>query len=145
MGKQGVYKLEGKSPEEVKQSFVHYMGDKNATSKQIKDAANSRYVKIDTINVVRSICKKQFGVDNIYKITDAGRISDVSDALTSLINAGGDEGEIKELKNTRSYVNKYGCPGFEVVLGGDCELETMIRALKFITKVLEEEAAEVYD
>ena len=34
----------------------------------------------------------------------------------------------------RSYVNKYGC-----------ELETTIRALKFITKVLEEEAAEVYD
>ena len=45
----------------------------------------------------------------------------------------------------RSYVNKYGCPGFEVILGGDCELETTIRALKFITKVLEEEAAEVYD
>ena len=29
--------------------------------------------------------------------------------------------------------------------GGDCELETMIRALKFITKVLEEESEEVYD
>ena len=107
MAKQSVYKLEGKSPEEVKLSFVHYMGDNNATSKQIKDAANSRYVKIDTISVVRNICKKQFGVDNIYKITDAGCISNVSDALTSLINAGGDEGEIKELKNTRSYVNKY--------------------------------------
>ena len=107
MAKQSVYKLESKSPEEVKQSFVHYMGDKNATSKQIKDAANSRYVKIDTINIVRSICKKQFGVDNIYKITDAGSISNVSDALTSFINAGNDEGEIKELKNTRSYVNKY--------------------------------------
>lgn len=35
--------------------------------------------------------------------------------------------------------------GFAVVLGGDCELETMIRALKFITKVLEEESEEVYD
>lgn len=35
--------------------------------------------------------------------------------------------------------------GFEVTLGGDCELETMIRALKFITKVLEEESEEVYD
>lgn len=35
--------------------------------------------------------------------------------------------------------------GFEVNLGGDCELETMIRALKFITKVLEEESEEVYD
>lgn len=33
----------------------------------------------------------------------------------------------------------------EVTLGGDCELETMIRALKFITKVLEEESEEVYD
>ncbi|MFR2774411.1 MAG: hypothetical protein ACLTBR_01105 [Anaerostipes sp.] len=35
--------------------------------------------------------------------------------------------------------------GFEVMLGGDCELETMIRALKFITKVLEDAAEEVYD
>ena len=33
MAKQSVYKLEGKSPKEVKQSFVHYMGDKNARSK----------------------------------------------------------------------------------------------------------------
>jgi hypothetical protein len=42
-------------------------------------------------------------------------------------------------------LSKYGCDGFEVTLGGDCELETMIRALKFITKVLEEESEEVYD
>ena len=44
-----------------------------------------------------------------------------------------------------TFVDKYGCNGFEVALGGDCELETMIRALKFITKVLEEESEEVYD
>jgi hypothetical protein len=43
------------------------------------------------------------------------------------------------------FINKFGCNGFEVTLGGDCELETMIRALKFITKVLEEETKEVYD
>ena len=42
-------------------------------------------------------------------------------------------------------IGRYGSEGLEVVLGGDCELETMIRALKFITKVLEEEAGEVYD
>lgn len=42
-------------------------------------------------------------------------------------------------------ISRYGCDGFEVTLGGDCELETMIRALKFITKVLEEESEEVYD
>ena len=40
------------------------------------------------------------------------------------------------------FVNKYGdCEGFEVTLGGDAELETIIRALKFITKVLEEESS----
>jgi hypothetical protein len=42
-------------------------------------------------------------------------------------------------------MDRFGCNGFEVILGGDCELETMIRALKFITKVLEEESEEVYD
>ncbi len=37
--------------------------------------------------------------------------------------------------------NRFGrYEGFEVTLGGDSELETMIEALKFITKVLEEEA-----
>ena len=64
MSKQSVYKLDGKSPEEVKKSFVHYMGDKNATSKQIKDAANSRYAKIDTIGLVCELCQKHFKVNN---------------------------------------------------------------------------------
>ena len=35
--------------------------------------------------------------------------------------------------------------GFELLLGGDCELETMITALKFITKALEDGVKEVYD
>ena len=43
------------------------------------------------------------------------------------------------------FTDRFGCNVFEVTLGGDCELETMIRALKFITKVLEEESEEVYD
>lgn len=38
-----------------------------------------------------------------------------------------------------------GCGGFEVTLGGDSELETMIQALKFITKALEDEAKGVRD
>ena len=42
-------------------------------------------------------------------------------------------------------VDRYGCRSLEVFLGGDCELETMIRALKFITKVLEDESKEVCD
>lgn len=47
--------------------------------------------------------------------------------------------------DVKPIITRYGCDGFEVTLGGDCELETMIRALKFITKVLEDESEEVYD
>lgn len=47
--------------------------------------------------------------------------------------------------NVRTFMDKYGSKGFEVFIGGDCELETMIRALKFITKVLEDTSEEVYD
>ena len=108
MEKKKVYQLEGKTPYEVKASFIYYMGDKNAVSKQIKDAANSRYAKIDYNSVVRTICGRLYGSDDIFMIKDAGRVTKVSDELSTLINAGGeDEGRIKELKNTRSYVNKY--------------------------------------
>ena len=46
--------------------------------------------------------------------------------------------------NARTITDKYRCCGFEVTLGGDCELETIIQALKFITKVLEDGANEVH-
>ena len=107
MATQSIYKLEGKTPDEVKQSFIHYMSDKNATSKQIKEAANSRYAKIDTIDAVCRICKKLYSNENPFTIIDAGAISKVSDELTSIIETENDEGKKKELKNNRSYVNKY--------------------------------------
>ncbi len=107
MASQSIYKLEGKTPENIKKSFIHYMGDKNATSKQIKDAVNSRYAKIDTIDAIRSVCKKLFSIENPFAITDAGEISQVSDELTSIIETENDEGKKKELKNNRSYINKY--------------------------------------
>ena len=39
-------------------------------------------------------------------------------------------------------LGRYGDDGFEVIIGGDCELETMITALKFITQALEDGAKE---
>lgn len=69
---------------------------------------------------------------------------------------GGDSGHggrtyfrIQDLGSTDIRVNthrdRFGEDGFEVVLGGDCELDTVITALKFITKVLEDQSQEVYD
>ncbi|MDS1028916.1 hypothetical protein RDV78_00185 [Bacillota bacterium LX-D] len=53
-------------------------------------------------------------------------------------NEGGTDIQVRPL-------GRYGDEGFEVILGGDCELETIITALKFITKVLEDGAKEVHD
>ena len=68
---------------------------------------------------------------------------------------GGDSGHgsrtyfrIADLAGTDIRVNQigdYGDEGFEVTLGGDAELTTIISALKFITKVLEDQADEVMD
>ncbi len=44
-----------------------------------------------------------------------------------------------------AYTSSHGNAGLEVTLGGDCELETIISALKFITKVLEDESNGVND
>ena len=74
MAKQNVYRIDGKTPDEIKASFIYYMGDKNATSKQIKDAANSRYAKIDTIESVCNIVKRDFNVDNVFNLTDVAQV-----------------------------------------------------------------------
>jgi 5-methylcytosine-specific restriction protein B len=105
MAKQNVYQLEGKTPDEVKASFIYYMGDKNATSKQINNAANSRYAKIDAIDTICLLVKTLFNVDNVFQLIEVGQLVKVSDALTDIINKG--DGDVKELKNRRSYVNKY--------------------------------------
>lgn len=106
MAKQSVYKLDGKSPEEVKQSFIHFMGDRNVTS-LISESWLGRYSKINTYDTIRSIVMRLFGTNDIYSLNDYGQVVRVSEALTTLINEESDERLKKELKNQRSYVNKY--------------------------------------
>ena len=58
---------------------------------------------------------------------------------------------ITDIGNTDMFVKTFRRPysnnteSAEFILGGDCELKTIIRALKFVVKVLEEESAEVVD
>lgn len=104
--------------------------------------------------------------ENQRTLYDGTRITTYSREITSanVLEAeagttgymGGDTGHggrtylrITDLGGTDMRVNpiqdRYGNGGFEVTLGGDCELATLITALKFITQVLEEESKEVYD
>lgn len=72
---------------------------------------------------------------NGYQGGDTGHGSRTYFRIT---DCGGTDIEVK----THGYD---GDEGFEVFLGGDCELATIITALKFITQVLEDQAREVYD
>lgn len=45
--------------------------------------------------------------------------------------------------NVRALGDSKSGSGFEVILGGDSELETMIQALKFVAQILEEKSQEV--
>lgn len=54
-------------------------------------------------------------------------------------NEAGTDMEIHSYSDRYNYYVSDEC-GVEVALGGDCELETMIQALKFIVKVLEDES-----
>ena len=107
MAKQKVYQLEGKTPDEVKASFIYYMSDKNAVSKQIKEAANSRYAKIDSIETIRLLVKTLFKVQTVFQLTDFGQVQKVSEELTELIKKEKVESVKHELMNQRSYINKY--------------------------------------
>lgn len=107
MTSKNIYQLAGKKPEEVKKSFIFFMGDKDATRKQIKAAENSRYAKIDVIKTVCDIVRKKFDLPNIFFLTNSDSVQAVSDEISQLIAAETDEGAEKELKNQRSYVNKF--------------------------------------
>ncbi len=72
---------------------------------------------------------------NGYKGGDSGH---GSRTYFRIENAGGTDIEAQR-------IGPYGTDGIEVSLGGDCELVTIITALKFITKVLEDGATEVND
>ena len=102
MAKRIVYQLKGKTPNEVKALFIHFMGDKNATTKQIKDAALSNYPKIDTNETIRKIVKLLHSKDNIYSLTEVGLVLKVSEYLTSLINKERQENKKKELREMLS-------------------------------------------
>ena len=69
---------------------------------------------------------------NGYKGGDSGH---GSRTYFRIQDEGGTDIEVKPTHNRWGAVD-----GFEVMLGGDTELETIIEALKFITHVLEEES-----
>ena len=103
-----IYKLKGKTSEQVQLAYIAFMGDKDATTKQIKDAENSNYAKIGTRQVVSEIVQKLYSKSCIFDVRASESVQNVSDELSTMIEeVANNPKEQKELKNVRSYINKY--------------------------------------
>lgn len=108
MAAKDIYKLKGKTSEQILRAFISFMGDKDATTKQIKDAGNSNYAKIGTRQTLSEIVQKLYSKDNILDLRDSDSVQNVSDEVSAMIeNAAHNPKEQRDLKNLRSYVNKY--------------------------------------
>jgi len=108
MATKDIYKLKGKTSEQVQLAYIAFMGDKDATTKQIKDAENSNYAKIGTRQTVSEIVQKLYSKDCIFDLRNSDSVQNVSDELSTMIDdAANNPKEQKELKNVRSYINKY--------------------------------------
>ncbi len=103
-----IYQIKGKTSEQVLLAYIAFMGDKDATTKQIKDAESSNYAKIGKRQPVPEIVQKLYSKDCIFDLQTSDSVQNVSDELSVMIeNAASDSKAQKELKNVRSYVNKY--------------------------------------
>lgn len=103
-----IYQLKGKTSEQVLLAYIAFMGDKDATTKQIKDAESSNYAKIGTRQPVSEIVQKLYSKDCIFDLRTSDSVQNVSDELSVMIeDEASNPKEQKELKNVRSYVNKY--------------------------------------
>ena len=108
MATKDIYILKGKTSEQINLAYIAFMGDKDATTKQIKDAANSNYAKIGTRQTVSEIVHKLYSKNCIFDLRDSESVQNVSGELSTMIeDAACNPKEQKELKNLRSYINKY--------------------------------------
>lgn len=108
MATKDIYILKGKTSEQVNLAYIAFMGDKDATTKQIKDAENSNYAKIGTRQTVSEIVHKLYSKNCIFDLRDSESVQNVSGELSTMIaDAACNPKEQKELKNLRSYINKY--------------------------------------
>lgn len=103
-----IYNIKNMNEEQMKTSFIYFMGDKDATSKQISEPTRTNnYANIDKDERVISTVKSVTRFSNPYSIKSPDEIEKVSQELLRLSNNTKDQKQIKEIKNRRSYINKY--------------------------------------
>lgn len=80
-----IYKLKGKTSEQVRLAYIAFMGDKDATSKQIKDAENGVYAKFGTGQIVSGLVQKMYSKDSIFDVRTSDSVQKLSDEVSLMI------------------------------------------------------------
>lgn len=103
-----IYNIKNKNEEQMKASFVYFMGDKNATSKQISEPTRSNnYANLDKDERIIKAVSSVTNHTNAFSIKSPSEIEQVSNELLRLSIESGDSQKEKEYKNRRNYINKY--------------------------------------
>jgi len=93
------FKLEGKSIEEVKESFLLFL--------QIDETKPSGYSSVGTNKIISAIVKELFKKESILSIIDVEKANSVSKRLTDIIADETDYAKRHQLGSLRCHVRKY--------------------------------------
>ena len=106
MGKQIVYNLNGKSPDEVKKLYDQFLA--NSALSGLTSSNISNYKNAFKREEIRMALKKACGTNNLYSIVDVGVLEKALIELANFrLKYKNDKTKLKRIKDSGSYLKKY--------------------------------------
>jgi len=93
------FKLEGKTPEQIKEIYKEFLDNEEGQFK-------GGYVNL-TSSPLPAIAKELYNVNSIFEITDVDKINSISRALTEIIENEDDVNKRHNLRAPRCHIRKY--------------------------------------
>lgn len=99
MADKNIFKLEGKSQEQVKEAFLEFM--------KIDKTKPGGYASVGSNKVICKVAKEACGVNSVLEIKKAEDATEVSKLLTGRIDEELDYGKRHQMTSLRCHVRKY--------------------------------------
>lgn len=94
-----IFKLEGKSQEQVKEAFLEFL--------KIDNIKPGGYASVGSNKVICKVAKEACGVNSVLEIKKAEDATEVSKLLTAKIDEEQDYGKRHQMTSLRCHVRKY--------------------------------------
>lgn len=99
MADKNIFKLEGKSQEQVKEAFLEFL--------KIDKTKPGGYASVGSNKVICKVAKEACGVNSVLEIKKAEDATEVSKLLTGRIDEELDYGKRHQMTSLRCHVRKY--------------------------------------